>query len=136
MATLVVVTVFGVKLVSLVTPFIQEFLGMGAGFVAYLLVFVGVGFAVRAMGVVVKKAVHLTPFGLLDNLLGAGIGGAKWGFVICLLVYFANATGVDKYVDATATSAVYPYFVEVAPTAWAFVQWVIPVGREALGAFS
>ncbi|MGV3540530.1 MAG: CvpA family protein [Rufibacter sp.] len=136
LVTLIVITVFGVKLVSLATPYVQEWLGMGASFAAYLLVFVGIGFAVRAMGVLVKKAVHLTPFGMMDNLLGAAVGGGKWAFAICLLVYFAHSTGVDTYFQTTRESSVYPFFVDAAPNAWAFVQWVIPFGREALENFA
>ncbi|AKQ46862.1 hypothetical protein TH63_16455 [Rufibacter radiotolerans] len=139
LATLVILTVFGMKLVGLLTPPIHEWLGDNAGFlpfVPYLLVFIGIGLAVRAFGMVVKKGVHLTPFGVLDNLIGAGIGAGKWAFAICLLVYFANATGLDTSLQIVKESDVYPFYLNAAPGAWAFVQWIIPFGREALEAFA
>ncbi|RNI30230.1 CvpA family protein [Rufibacter immobilis] len=139
LASLVIITVFGMKLVGLVTPPIHEWLGDSAGFLPFLpflLVFIGIGFAVRAIGKVIKKGVHLTPLGLLDNVIGAGIGAAKWGFAICLLVYFANATGLDKALQTVRESEVYPYYLDAAPGAWSFVQWVIPFGRQALDSFA
>jgi membrane protein required for colicin V production len=139
LATLVILTVFGMKLVGAVTPPIHEWLGDSAGFLPflpYLLVFIGIGFAVRAVGMMVKKGVHLTPLGLLDNVAGAGIGAAKWAFALCLLVYFANATGLAGTLQTVRESEVYPYYLEAAPGAWAFVQWIIPFGRQALESFA
>ncbi|WP_181305030.1 CvpA family protein [Rufibacter sp. XAAS-G3-1] len=138
LATLVILTVFGMKIVGLVTPPIHEWLGDKAGFLPflpYLLVFTGIGFAVRAVGRMVKKGVHLTPLGMMDNVVGAGLGGAKWAFAICLLVYFANATGLDVALQTVRESDVYPYYLDAAPNAWALVQWIIPFGREALESF-
>ncbi|GGK75447.1 CvpA family protein [Rufibacter glacialis] len=139
LATFVLITVFGMKLVGLVTPPIHEWLGESAGFLPFLpflLVFIGIGFAVRAVGKMVKKGVHLTPLGLLDNVIGAVLGGGKWALAICLLVYFANATGLDTALHTVRESEVYPYYLEAAPNAWAFVQWIIPFGREALESFA
>nr|WP_262897322.1 CvpA family protein [Rufibacter sp. SYSU D00308] len=138
LAILVILSVFGMKLVGLVTPPVHQWLGDSAGFLPFLpflLVFIGIGFAVRAIGMVVKKGVHLTPFGMMDNLIGSGIGAAKWAFAICLLVYFANATGLDVAFQSVKASEVYPYYLEAAPGAWAFVQWIVPFGREALESF-
>nr|WP_262890697.1 CvpA family protein [Rufibacter sediminis] len=139
LVSLVILTVFGMKLVGLVTPPIHEWLGDNAGFLPflpYLVVFIGIGFAVRSIGMIIKKGVHLTPLGLMDNVMGALIGAAKWGFAICLLVYFANATGLDVALQTVRASEVYPYYLDAAPSAWAFVQWVIPFGREALESFA
>lgn len=135
---LIIITVFGLKLVGLVTPRVQEWVGESAWYVSflpYLLVFIGFGLAVRAFGLVLKKVIHLTPLGLLDNLVGAALGGAKWGFAIALLVYFAHLSGLDQSMQTVRESEVYPFFVGVAPSAWAFVQWIIPFGREALDSF-
>ncbi|MFC6996819.1 CvpA family protein [Rufibacter roseus] len=134
----IIIAVFGLKLVGLVTPTVNEWVGEDAwylSFLPYLLVFLGVGFAVRALGLMLKKAVHLTPLGLLDNLGGALFGAAKWAFAIALLVYFAHISGLDTSMQTVRESEVYPFFVEAAPGAWAFVQWIIPFGREALESF-
>nr|WP_278251876.1 CvpA family protein [Sabulibacter ruber] len=139
LATFVILTVFGMKLVGLVTPPVHKWLGDSAGFLPFLpflLVFIGIGFVVRSIGMVVKKGVHLTPFGMMDNLIGAGIGAAKWGIAICLLVYFANATGLDTTFQTVRESEVYPYYLQAAPGVWTFVQWIIPFGREALESFA
>ncbi|RNI28601.1 CvpA family protein [Rufibacter latericius] len=139
LASLIILTVFGMKIVGLLTPPIHEWLGDKAGFLPflpYLVVFIGIGFAVRAIGMVIKKAVHLTPLGLMDNVIGALVGAAKWGFAICLLVYFANATGLDVTLQTVRKSEVYPYYLDAAPNAWAFVQWIIPFGRKALESFA
>ncbi|AMM51082.1 hypothetical protein TH61_07680 [Rufibacter sp. DG15C] len=137
LAALVIITVFGVKLVSMASPTINEWLGDSAGFLPflpYLLVFIAIGFAVRFIGLLLKKTVNLTPLGLLDKVGGAFFGALKWGFAVCLLVYFANNAGLDTAFATVKESSVYPFYLEAAPSAWAFVQWVIPVGKDALGA--
>ncbi len=136
---MVVLAVFGLKLVGFFTPWVHETVGESAWYVSflpYLLVFVGIGFAVRALGFLVKKMVHLTPLGLLESLAGAAFGAAKWVFVISLLVYFAQMSGLDNSMQTVRDSEVYPFFVELAPSAWAFVQWIIPFGKEALDSFA
>jgi len=138
LAAFVVVMVFGVKLVGLFTPWVHDVVGDSAWYVVflpYLLVFIGIGFAVRFLGIVVKKMVHLTPLGLLDRLAGAALGAAKWAFALALLVYFAHLSGLDKSMQTVRESEVYPFFVDVAPSAWALVQWIIPFGNEALDSF-
>ncbi|ALI98770.1 CvpA family protein [Rufibacter tibetensis] len=139
LASFIIITVFGMKLVGLVTPLIHEWLGDKASFlpfIPFLLVFIGIGFAVRVVGMMVKKGVHLTPLGMMDNFVGAVLGGGKWAFAICLLVYFAHATGLDVALQTVRDSEVYPYYLQAAPNAWAFVQWIIPFGREALESFA
>lgn len=135
LAAFVLLTVFGVKLMELARPLVREWLGETAGFlpfIPYLLVFVGIEFAVRFTGRLLRKAVHMTPFGSLDTLGGAVLGATKWAFAICLLVYFAHRSGLDTALQAVRDSDVYPLYLGAAPSAWAFVQWVVPIGKDAL----
>jgi membrane protein required for colicin V production len=58
-----------------------------AGALAFTIIFLAVLLAVIVLGMVLKKAVHLTPLGGVDSIFGGIVGGAKtvlifW--VICL----------------------------------------------------
>ena len=53
---------------------VRYFAPRAAAVLAFLLVFVAIAWGVHLLGSFIKKAVHLTPLGVLDNLGGAAAG--------------------------------------------------------------
>ena len=63
----------GLSLLSAAVPLVRQYVGDAFGMlplVAFALVFVAIMWGVHLLGGLLKTAVHLTPLGVLDNLLG------------------------------------------------------------------
>jgi membrane protein required for colicin V production len=83
----------GLYLLSAAIPLVRSYLGELFGLlplVAFLLVLVGIMWGVHLLGGLVKTAVHFTPLGVLDNLLGAAAGALKWLLGLSLLLHGAG----------------------------------------------
>ncbi len=126
----------GLSLLSAAVPVVRSYLGELFGLlplVAFLLVLAAIMWGVHLLGSLVKKAVHLTPLGVLDHLLGAAAGGLKWLLGLSLLLYGTTLAGVPLLTShLTAGSVVLPWVQKATPLALHLTSYVLPLAKGLL----
>ena len=126
----------GLSLLSAAVPVVRSYLGELFGLlplVAFLLVLAAIMWGVHLLGSLVKKAVHLTPLGVLDHLLGAAAGGLKWLLGLSLLLYGTTLAGVPLLTPhLTAGSVVLPWVQKATPLALHLTSYVLPFAKGLL----
>jgi len=126
----------GLSLLSAAVPVVRSYLGELFGLlplVAFLLVLVGIMWGVHLLGSLVKTAVHLTPLGVLDNLLGAAAGALKWLLGLSLLLHGTALAGLSLLAPTlTAGSVVLPWVAKATPLALQLTGYVLPFAKHLL----
>ncbi|UOQ54532.1 CvpA family protein [Hymenobacter cellulosivorans] len=126
----------GLALLNDAVPLVRNYVGEAFGMlpiVSFLLVFVLITWGVHMAGGLVKTAVHLTPLGMLDNLLGGAAGALKWVLGISLLLHGIGFAGL-KLISPTvvADSQVLPVVQQATPFALEIVGFVLPFATTLL----
>jgi membrane protein required for colicin V production len=126
----------GLSLLSAAIPVVRSYLGELFGLlplVAFLLVLVAIMWGVHLLGGLVKKAVHLTPLGMLDHLLGAAAGGLKWLLGLSLLLHGTALAGLQLLAPGlTKGSVVLPWVQQATPLALQITGYVLPFAHNLL----
>ncbi|HEX8348450.1 MAG TPA: CvpA family protein [Hymenobacter sp.] len=126
----------GLALLNDVVPLVRHYVGEAFGLlplVSFLLVFVLIGWGVHLVGGVIKSAVHLTPLGVLDNLLGGLLGALKWLLGMSLLLHGIGLAGLQLISPTlTANSDVLPLVKQATPVALQLVSLVLPFAGTLL----
>jgi membrane protein required for colicin V production len=121
--------ILGLKLLTTALPVVQQFVGNALGllpFLSFLVVFALVILGVRLLGLLFKKVVDFTPLGMLDNILGAMVGGLKWCFAISLLLYVSGLAGIAVSEETARESVIYPFVLKSTPIALEVLGFVMP----------
>ncbi|MBF9255269.1 CvpA family protein [Pontibacter sp. 172403-2] len=129
LVALVLAILGGLKLLDTALPVMESFIGDVHGllpFVTFLVVFVGIVLLVRLVGLLLKKVVDFTPFGLFDNVLGAILGALKWCVALSLLLYVADIAGISITKETADASVVYPVVLKTTPFALDILSYVLP----------
>lgn len=87
---------------AVIIPFIPH---KAAVIVVFLSVFILVSVLFAILGNIIKKAVHLTPLGILDSGLGIAIGVVKAVFLGGVLAMIFSLTPVNRYLNKQYTSS-------------------------------
>lgn len=126
----------GLSLLSAAIPVVRSYLGELAGLlplVSFLLVLVAIMWGVHLLGGLVKQAVHLTPLGVLDHLLGGAAGALKWLIGLSLLLHGTTLAGIQLLAPGlTAGSVVLPWVQKATPLALQLVGYVLPFAQGLL----
>jgi membrane protein required for colicin V production len=126
----------GLSLLSSAIPVVRSYLGEVFGLlplVSFLLVLVSIMWGVHLLGGLVKTAVHLTPLGVLDNLLGAAAGGLKWLLGLSLLLHGTALAGVHLLAPSLmAGSVVLPWVQKATPLALQLTGYALPFAHNLL----
>jgi membrane protein required for colicin V production len=126
----------GLMLLSAAVPVVRSYLGELFGLlplVSFLLVLVGIMWGVHLLGGLVKTAVHLTPLGVLDHLLGGAAGALKWLLGLSLLLYGTALAGVHLLAPSlTAGSVVLPWVQKATPLALQLTGYALPFAHSLL----
>jgi membrane protein required for colicin V production len=126
----------GLTLLSAAVPVVRSYLGELFGLlplVAFLLVLVGIMWGVHLLGGLVKTAVHLTPLGVLDHLLGGAAGALKWLLGLSLLLHGTTLAGVHLLAPSlTAGSVVLPWVQKATPLALQLAGYALPFAHNLL----
>ena len=127
----------GLSLLSAAVPVVRSYLGELHGLlplVAFLLVLLAIMWGVYLLGGLLKTAVHLTPLGVLDNLLGAAAGALKWLLGLSLLLHGTALAGLPLLAPSLAKgSVVLPWVQKATPLALQLTGYVLPFARNLLG---
>lgn len=126
----------GLSLLSAAVPVVRSYLGELLGLlplVSFLLVLVGIMWGVHLLGGLLKQAVHLTPLGVLDNLLGAAAGAFKWLLGLSLLLHGTALAGVHLLAPSLAAgSVVLPWVQKATPLALQLTGYALPFAHNLL----
>ena len=101
-------------------------------FITFLVVFILIIMAVRVIGILAKKIIHLTPLGMFDSLGGGVLGGLKWCLGVSLFLYVLNLTGITITDAALKKSEVYPVVVKATPYALQVLGFFLPFVKSLL----
>jgi membrane protein required for colicin V production len=97
-------------------------------------VLVAIMWGVHLLGGLVKQAVHLTPLGVLDHLLGGAAGALKWLLGLSLLLHGTALAGVPLLAPKlVAGSVVLPWVQKATPLALQLTGYVLPFAKNLLG---
>ena len=113
--------------------FIGRFGELNAGLVtviAFVAIFLAIFMAVYLIGWLAKATVHITPFGIIDSILGMIVGVFKWSFLISLLFYIMLLFDWNPDHEQFQNSEVMPYVVILAPYFLDLIGMVIPYFEE------
>jgi len=126
----------GLSLLSSAIPVVRSYLGEVFGLlplVSFLLVLVAIMWGLHLLGGLVKQAVHLTPLGVLDNLLGGAAGALKWLLGLSLLLHGTALAGVHLLAPSlTAGSVVLPWVQKATPLALQLTGYALPFAHNLL----
>ncbi|HSI89809.1 MAG TPA: CvpA family protein [Adhaeribacter sp.] len=134
--SLIIGVLGGLKLLNTAIPVMKNLIGDVYGLLpifTFLVVFVLIIMLVKTVGFLLKKVIDFTPFGVFDNVLGAGVGALKWCMAIGLLLHVANLAGISLAENASHTSVIYPYVVKATPLALDLIGLVLPFAKELFG---
>ena len=133
----VLAAVGGLSLLSAAVPLVRQYVGDAFGLLpllSFALVFVGIMWGVHLLGGLLKTAVHLTPLGVLDNLLGGAAGVLKWILGLSLLLHGTALAGLPLLSPAlVAGSQVLPIVRQATPLALQITGYVLPFAQDLLG---
>ena len=132
----VLAAVGGLSLLSAAVPLVRQYVGDAFGMlslVSFALVFVVIMWGVHLLGGLLKTAVHLTPLGVLDNLLGGAAGMLKWLLGLSLLLHGTGLAGLHLLSPALVVgSQVLPIVQQATPLALQITGYVMPVAQDLL----
>ena len=127
----------GLSLLSAAVPLVRQYVGDAFGMLpllSFVLVFVAIMWGVHLLGGLLKTAVHLTPLGVLDNLLGGAAGVLKWILGLSLLLHGTGLAGLHLLSPSlVAGSQVLPIVQQATPLALQITGYVLPIGQDLLG---
>lgn len=83
-------------------------------FIAFALVFFVIIVSVNYTGKLLKKALSLTPFGIVDSLLGALIGLVKIVLILAAFLMLLEWLKYEQMIRWMSASKLYPYIKGVA----------------------
>jgi membrane protein required for colicin V production len=127
----------GLMLLSAAVPLVRQYVGDAFGMLpllSFALVFVAIMWGVHLLGGLLKTAVHLTPLGVLDNLLGGAAGVIKWLLGLSLLLYGTRVSGMMLLSPTlVAGSQILPIVKQATPMALQITGYVLPFAQDLLG---
>ena len=135
--SLIIGVLLGLKLFTSAIPFMKSVVGDVFGLLpllTFLVVFALIIMLVRTVGILMKKVIDFTPFGTIDNVLGAGVGALKWCMAIGLFLHVAQLAGISLAENASKTSVIYPYVVKATPLALNLIGMLLPFAKNLFGA--
>ncbi|MBC6991408.1 MULTISPECIES: CvpA family protein [Hymenobacter] len=126
----------GLMLLNDAIPLVRHYVGDAFGalpLVSFVLVFALIVWGVHLLGGFLKTAVHLTPLGVLDNVLGGAAGVVKWVLGLSLLLHGLGLAGLKLLSPSlVAESQVLPVVQQATPFALGVVGFVLPFAGTLL----
>jgi len=127
--------VLGLKLMPYGESLLSGFLSVGENLLsilAFIIIFLSVVFTVNLLGVIVKRALDLTPLGGIDSIAGSFLGFFKWAFFLSLFFWLLSAIGLEFLLNLGEDSVFYPYISGLAPKVLSFFSDFSPYLRDLL----
>lgn len=100
--------------------------------IAFVILFVLILIGVYLLGRIIKTVFHITPFGILDNIIGCIVGALKWALGISLIFWLLGILEVEVGINSMEDSLVLPYILLLAPLFIDMIGLMIPYFQELL----
>lgn len=101
-----------------------------------ILVFIGLfillSFLIKAGAKLLKSAIDITPFGILDNIAGAVSGVLKLAVIISVVIWVSSSVGIDFQNAYAKESVIFPYIVDIGPSVFKAIGHLIPVIQDLI----
>ena len=133
MLSLVLAIFLGFQLMETVISYLKEIIDVSDGmlpFIAFIAVFIAVLFLISWLAKVLKKIVHFTILGQLDNLSGVIFGSLKYAFILSILLWLTDQTSLIIPSSFTEDSMLYPMLVEYSPVLIEQVTTIFPFSKD------
>ena len=96
----------------------------------FTLIFSLLIFGIHLLSRALKMILDFTPFGILDNILGAGLNIFKISFVLSILFSLSDSLGIDFSNGYINNSIVLAYIIPIAPKSFEIIGFFIPHFKE------
>ena len=122
---------------ELTIPVSLKFFGKSDYFdIISILVFIGLfivlSFLIKTGARLLKKAIDITPFGILDNIVGAISGVFKMALIISVILWVCSSVGVDFQKSYANESIIFPYLVVIGPSVFEAIGHLIPIIQDLI----
>jgi len=101
-----------------------------------MLVFTGLfillSFLIKVGARTVKKAINITLFGTLDNIVGVAVGTFKAALIVSVITWVCCSLGIDFENAYTANSIIFPYIMAVGPATFEAFGYLIPMVNDLI----
>ena len=79
-----------------------------------------------------KKAVDITVFGTLDNIVGGLAGILKWGFILSIVSWVLHSVGWDFESEYADDSIIFPYIRNIGPAIFGWLSEIMPFIQDLI----
>lgn len=100
--------------------------------VVFLALFILLTFLIKAAARLVKSAIDITFFGVLDNILGAVAGVFKWAFILSIVFWVFDSVGLDVISKYSADAIIFPYIVGIGPAVFELLSGLVPLLKDLI----
>jgi len=101
-----------------------------------ILVFIGLfvllSYMIKTGAKLLKKAIDITPLGVLDNIVGAISGVFKSALIISVIIWVCSSVGVDFEKSYAEESLIFPYLVAIGPSIFEAIGYFVPVIKDLI----
>ncbi|GAB4238414.1 MAG: hypothetical protein Tsb0034_14010 [Ekhidna sp.] len=105
-----------------------------ASIIVFILLFILLSMAIKAGAKMLKKAIDITVFGTLDNMVGALSGALKWAFIVSVVFWVFESVGIDIQERYAYDSFIFPYIVGIGPVVFGALSDLIPLFQDLIDA--
>lgn len=104
-------------------------------YLSFLLIFIIIVVLVNLFGKLIKTSIDKTMFGVVDEILGAALGGIKWLFLLSVLFWIVDSMDFEPWPEWTEGSILYPFTITFATELSGYVSDILPFFKETFKQF-
>ncbi len=101
----------------------------------FITIFVILIFGIHLLSRALKTILDFTPFGILDNILGAALNIFKISFVLSILFWVSDSLGIKFSTEYTDNSIILAYIISFAPKSFELIGSFIPYFKDIFDMF-
>lgn len=98
----------------------------------FIVLFILLGLGIKMAAKLIKNALDMTIFGIVDNLIGGLTGLLKWAFLISVLFWVLGSVGVDLEDRFFSDSLLFPFLVNIGPVVFGWIGGFIPFIQDLI----
>ena len=98
--------------------------------VIFIAIFSILIFGIHLLSKALKIILDFTPFGIFDNILGAGLNIFKISFVLSMLFWVSDSLGIDFSNEYINNSIILDYIIPIAPKSFELIGFFVPKFKE------
>jgi membrane protein required for colicin V production len=100
--------------------------------IAFILILIAVVVGIFMLSKTLKSLINLTPFGNIDDLVGAFFGIAKWCLILSLFFWLIEESDFRIPTSYTSHTIIYPYFIRYGVWVIDNCSQIFPFGKDLM----